>query len=144
MNKDVVVRIEAKQRYPQQKPECTVTEVNGEYYFRNQTHYVMFEESQEGFSEKTKSMLKIKEDSVELTKKGLIHSHMFFAKQNVYATEYKTPFGSFLMEIHTGNLEIKESDREIKIKIEYSLKSQEQPVADCDIHIIIKEKQSEG
>ncbi len=144
MNKDVLVRMEATQRYPGQEPERTVTEVKGEYYLRNQAHYVMFEEHQEGFTEKTKSMLKIKKNSVELTKKGLIHSHMFFEKQGVYATEYKTPFGGFLMEIHTKQLVIEEASDEMRIEIEYALKSQEQPVADCHIQIKIKEKQSEG
>lgn len=144
MNKDVVIRMEAVQRYPGQEPECTVTEVQAEYYLRNQSHYVMFEEIQEGFKEKTKSMLKIKKNCVELTKKGLINSHMFFEESGTFATEYKTPFGGFLLDIHTGKLIILEMPHQIQIEIVYSLESQEQKVADCNIRIMIKEKQSEG
>ena len=144
MNKNVVIRIEAIQRYPGQKPEKTVTEAGGEYFLRGGSTYVIFEESQEGFTEKVKSMLKIKNNSVELTKKGLIHSHMFFEEGVPFATEYKTPFGGFRLDIHTEKLEVKEMPDEIVVEIEYSLETQEQPVADCNIRISIKEKQSEG
>lgn len=144
MNKDVAVRMEAIQRYPGQKPERTVTEVAGEYYLRNQTHYVIFEESQEGFTEKIKSTLKVKNNCVELIKKGLINSHMFFEEKGNFVTEYKTPFGGFLMEIHTKKLTVKENTDEMIVELEYALESGEAPVADCSIRIMIKEKQSEG
>lgn len=140
MNKNVVIRIEAIQRYLGQKPEKTVTEAGGEYFLRGGSRYVIFEESQEGFTGKTKSMLKIKNNSVELTKKGLIHSHMFFEEGVPFATEYKTPFGGFLLDIHTEKLAVKEMPDEMLIEIEYSLETQEQLVADCNIRIIIKEK----
>lgn len=144
MNKNVVIRIEAIQRYPGQKPEKTVTEADAEYFLRGGSTYVIFEECQEGFTEKTKSMLKIKNNSVELTKKGLIHSHMFFEKGVTFASEYKTPFGGFMLDMHTEKLVVKETQDEIVVEIEYSLETQEQAVADCNIRIKIKEKQSEG
>ena len=144
MNKNVVIRIEAIQRYPGQKPEKTVTEADAEYFLRGGSTYVIFEECQEGFTEKTKSMLKIKNNSVELTKKGLIHSHMFFEKGVTFASEYKTPFGGFMLDMHTEKLVVKETQDEIVIEIEYSLETQEQAVADCNIRIKIIEKQSEG
>ncbi len=144
MNKNVVIRIEAIQRYPGQKPEKTVTEAEAEYFLRAGSHYVIFEESQEGFTEKIKSMLKIKNNSVELTKKGLIHSHMFFEEEVTFASEYKTPFGSFMLDMNTKKLEVKETPTEIEVEIVYSLETRELAVADCNIRIMIKEKQSEG
>ena len=111
-----------------------------EYYMRNDSHYVMFEEAQEGFIEKTKGMLKIKKGSVELTKKGLIQSHMLFEKDLRYATEYKSPFGGFMMDVCTRRLNIAESEDEISMEIKYSLETNGQPVTDCLMKIIIKEK----
>ena len=65
MTKDVVLRMEATQRYPGEEPQSSITQVSAEYYLRNGSHYVMFEETQEGFTEKTKGMLKIKDGSVD-------------------------------------------------------------------------------
>ena len=49
-----------------------------EYYKRNGSHYVIFDEAVEGFLENTKNIIKFKENSLELTKKGLINVHMIF------------------------------------------------------------------
>ena len=40
----------------------------GEYYFRNGTHYIKYDEMMEGFAEKTQNLIKIKDHSVELEK----------------------------------------------------------------------------
>ena len=140
MTKDVILIMEATQHYPGEEPQSSITKVDAEYYMRNDSHYVMFEEAQEGFIEKTKGMLKIKKGSVELTKKGLIQSHMLFEKDLRYATEYKTPFGGFMMDVCTRRLNIAESEDEISMEIKYSLETTGQPVTDCLMKIIIKEK----
>ena len=144
MTKDVVLRMEATQYYPGEAPQSSITEVPAEYYLRNGSHYVMFEEAQEGFKEATKGMLKIKRGSVELSKKGLIQSHMLFEKELRYATEYRTPFGGFMMDVCTRHLNITECEDKISMEIKYSLETEGQPVADCYIKIIVTEKQPVG
>lgn len=144
MTKDVVLRMEASQRYPGEEPQSSITEVSAKYFLRGQSHYVMFEEVQEGFTEKTKGMLKIKKGSVELSKKGLIQSHMLFEEDLRYATEYRTPFGGFMMDVCTHQLKISENQDRIVIEIVYSLETQGQPVTDCKIKILITEKQPVG
>lgn len=141
MTKDVVLRMEATQRYPGEKPQSSITKVQAEYYLRNGSHYVMFEEGQEGFTDKVKGMLKIKKGNVELSKKGLIQSHMLFEKDLRYATEYRTPFGGFQMDVCTHNLVITECEEEIIVEIDYSLETEGQPVTDCFIKLIITKKQ---
>lgn len=140
MTKEVILTIKGVQKYPGEPPLETVTEVEAEYFLRNQSHYIMFEEKQEGFTESVKGMLKIKNDSVELTKKGLLQSHMTFERGQTYASEYRTPFGSFPMEVSTRELRVLETDRKMVIDIKYVLESGQQPMADCTIKITIREK----
>lgn len=144
MTKDVVLIMDATQYYPGEKPQNSITKVPAEYYLRNGSHYVMFEETQDGFSEKVKGMLKIKKGSVELSKKGLIQSHMLFEKDLRCATEYKTPFGGFMMDVCTHHLKISECDKEISVEIKYSLETEGRSVADCLMKIVITEKQPVG
>ena len=144
MTKDVVLIMDATQYYPGEEPQNSITKVPAEYYLRNGSHYVMFEESQNGFTEKVKGMLKIKNGSVELSKKGLIQSHMLFEKDLRYTTEYKTPFGGFMMEVCTRQLKISEYEDEISLEIKYSLESEGRSVADCLMKISITEKQPVG
>ena len=48
----------------------------GNYFCRNHTHYIFYEEKQEEFSDKSKSCIKIKQHTVELSKKGIIQTNM--------------------------------------------------------------------
>lgn len=136
--------MDATQYYPGEEPQNSLTRVPAEYYLRNGSHYVMFEEIQDGFTEKVKGMLKIKKSSVELSKRGLVQSHMVFENDLRYTTEYKTPFGSFMMEVCTGQLKIAEGEDEISLEIKYSLESEGRSVADCLMKITITKKQPVG
>ncbi len=138
MTKDVMLTIKGIQKYPGEEPLETVTEVTADYFLRGQSRYVMFEEIQEGFTESVKSMLKIKNNCVELTKKGLIQSHMIFEPEALYMTEYKTPFGGMQLGVRTRELRVLESEDVIRIDIKYMLESEEQVMADCSIQITIK------
>lgn len=140
MTKEVMITIKGVQKYPGEEPLETVTELDAEYFQRGQSQYVMFEETQEGFTESVKSMLKIKNNSVELTKKGLIQSCMIFEPKQLYMTEYRTPFGGMQLGVRTKELWLSEEEAAIRIRIKYLLESEEQVMADCGIEITIREK----
>lgn len=140
MTKGVMLTIKGVQKYPGEEPLETMTEAEAEFFLRGQSRYVMFEEIQEGFTEHVRSMLKIKNNCVELTKKGLIQSHMIFEPEALYMTEYKTPFGGMQLGVRTGELRVLELEDVIHIDIKYMLESEEQIMADCSIQITIKAK----
>lgn len=52
-----------------------------EYYKRNDSHYVVFDEVMEGFQESTRNIIKFKDNSLDLTKKGLVNVHMIFEEK---------------------------------------------------------------
>ena len=140
MTKEVTVKIKGKQCYPEGENLETVTEVDGEYYLRNGAHYVMFEETEAGFTQSTRSMLKVRDRQVELTKKGLIQSNMIFEEDKQYATEYRTPFGMVPMEVKTRNIRLLEEENTLLVQISYELHANEALMADCDIQIQVKSK----
>ena len=138
MTKEVSIKIKGVQQYPEGEKLETVTEVPAEYYLRNDTQFVIYEESEAGFTENSKCMLKIREDSVELTKKGLIQSHMVFQKGKLHMTEYRTPFGMVLLGVNTKHIRIQKEENSLTIQIAYALEADGAPMAECDIHMIVK------
>ena len=62
-------------------------------------HYVIYDEVVEGFDETTKNIIKLWEDCVDITKRGLMNVHMVFEKNKKNVTCYQTPFGSMILGI---------------------------------------------
>lgn len=87
----------------------------------------------------TKNIMKIEEDSLSLTKKGLIHTKMIFRKDFTHHGFYQTPFGIFDMTIHTTDLQITRQPDHYRLKIQYSLSLNKQHVSDCYLKIQIQE-----
>lgn len=140
MTKDVTVKIRGIQQYPEGEKAETVTEEPAEYFLRNDTHYVMYEELSEGFTESSKCMLKLKGSCVELTKKGLVQSHMVFEEGKFHMTDYKTPFGMVVLGVRTKRVTVLEKENLLTIQIVYALETNEEHMADCSIHIQVKSK----
>ena len=80
MTKDVLITICGIQKRDGETDEPIETVTPGEYYFRNGKHYILYEEVQEGIAEVTKCMIKIGDDSVDLSKKGASGVHMLFQR----------------------------------------------------------------
>lgn len=140
MKKEITIKIKGKQNYPEGEAVETVTETTGEYYLRNGAHYIMFEETEAGFTQSTKSMLKVRGGQVELTKKGLVQSNLFFEEGKLHNTEYRTPFGVVPMGVKTKQLALLEEENALVIRIAYELQANQELMADCDICIQINSK----
>lgn len=138
MTKEVWIKIKGVQQYSEGEKLETVTEVPAEYYLRNGIHYVMYEEREEGFTKSSKCMLKIREQSVELTKKGLIQSYMVFEEGKLHMTEYRTPFGMVVLGVNTKHICMWEEEGSLTLQIAYALEAEGAPMAECDIHITVK------
>lgn len=140
MTKEVVVRVRGIQFViggDQRQEEAEPVEVfsMGEYYFRNGTHYIKYDEMMGGFTEKTQNLIKIRDHSVELRKKGLTNVHMVFEEQKKNISYYQTPFGTMEMGIAATRVDMKQEEDEMNVHIEYALEVNESHVADCDIQI---------
>ncbi len=115
-----------------------------EYYKRNDSHYVIFEEAMEGFQEKTKNVIKFKENSLDLTKKGLVNVHMIFEENKKNMTNYATPYGNILIGLDARSVRLKEKEERIEVDVDYALEVNYEHFADCKIKMDIRAKNGEG
>lgn len=143
MEKEVLIHVRGLQvtdENGQQEPIEIV--VPGEYYFRNGSHYLRYEEIMEDFPQPTVNYIKMSPKGMEVRKKGVINVHMVFEQGKKTMTYYTTPYGTLQMGIAATNLELNESDDGIDMKVDYALDMNEEHVADCYLAIQAQPKDS--
>ena len=114
--------------------------IAGEYYYKNEKHYILYEEVMEGETNTTKNRIKIAPGMLELTKNGVVNVHMLFEEHKKNVTHYHTPYGSLVMGIDTQKVEIFENENELKVNVGYALEMNQEFVADCNIKITVQSK----
>ena len=116
----------------------------GEYYLKNDTHYIMFEEIIEGMDDPVKSMIKFKKGEMHLHKKGPINVIMDFLENKKTLTDYRTPFGSIVIGIEAIKVDFTEEEKRIVVDVEYAMDVNYEHLADCNIKIDIRSKDGEA
>ena len=140
MTKEVIITIRGLQNGPETDGEPIEMIVAGEYFYKNNKHYIVYDEVTEGESEITKSRIKISNGQMELKKNGVVNVHMVFEENVKNITQYYTPYGALSMAIDGKKVEIKESEHEIDVKVEYGMEMNGEFVADCNISINVKSR----
>ena len=118
--------------------------VPGDYYFRNGSHYLRYEEMLEDHGDPTVNYIKISPKGMEVRKKGQVNTHMVFEQGKRNMAFYTTSFGTLEMGISATNLELKESDSRLDMKVNYSLDLNQEHVADCCLDIHAQGKSAAG
>lgn len=142
MTKDVLVSIKGVQFLGMEDEAEEPIEVLtvGNYYFRNGSHYVKYEEVFEGMEGVTANLVKIKSNAIEVRKTGVANVHMVFEEDKKNITYYDTPFGKIQMGIATTKIDVKESSDHLVIQVDYSLDMNDNYVADCCLNLDIRSK----
>ena len=79
MDKDVLIHVRGLQMMDaEDEQEPIEIVVPGEYYFRNGSHYLRFEEVLDDSAEPTVNYIKMSPKGLEVRKKGLVNVHMVF------------------------------------------------------------------
>lgn len=144
MTKDVLLTISGLQFTTQgeEEPEPVEVITAGDYYKKNGKHYILYDEVMEGFEGSTKNVIKLTDDYLDITKKGVSNVHMIFEKNRKNVTYYYTPFGSILIGIDAKTVDISETDENIDVKVTYNLEVNYEHLADCSITMNIKSKEA--
>lgn len=143
MNKDVLIHVRGLQMMETddaQEPIEIV--VPGQYYFRNGSHYLRYEEMLDDTAETTVNYIKMSPNGVEVRKQGQVNVHMVFEEGKKNKTFYNTPYGTLQMGISATGLELKESEDGIQMKVDYALDMNEEHVADCYLTVRAQSKDS--
>ncbi len=144
MTKDVILSICGLQfdSLETEAPDPVEVITVGEYYKRNNKHYVLFHEIMEGFEGRTKNTVKISDNTLDIIKQGVTNVHMVFEKNKKNITCYNTPYGNLMVGILAKEVNIVEQDENIEVRVEYALDINYEHLADCKIVINIKSKEA--
>lgn len=115
----------------------------GRHTSRNGKEYIKFEEVYDGASEKSLTIIKITDDSIEVSKKGAITTCMEFAKNKRTLSCYNTPYGSIDIAIFTSVLDIKREEDRIDAAIEYTMEVNNQQMNTNRVEIEITSRSIE-
>ena len=138
MNRRVVLTISGLHAGENEDNGTVETIVEAEYFEKNGSHYILYEEQEEGFTQTSKNRIKFKDNLVELIRQGVVGTHMIFEKGKTHMTDYQTPFGQMLLGINTGSLEVQMQEESIYITIEYVLEADGEYLSDSRIEITLR------
>ncbi|MEG0806290.1 MAG: DUF1934 domain-containing protein [Lachnospiraceae bacterium] len=144
MTKEVLLTISGLQFAQETGVENIEIITAGDYYKKNDVHYVIYDEVTEGMEGSTKNIIKVRENKLDVTKKGTSNVHMIFEKNKKNNTYYFTPFGSLLIGIDAKNIALKEEEKAIDVKVEYELEVNHEHLADCVISLNIKSREDKN
>ena len=114
------------------------TQSVGQYFEKGDSHYLIYDEEQEGFDKKVKNRVKYKDGYMELVKSGLVNSRMVFEQGKTIMTSYNSPYGQMVMGVNTSSIRITEWADMIRIEVDYFLEIDEKPMSKSKITIKIK------
>lgn len=145
MTKEVLLTLQGLQ-FDQREEDADKIEMVtvGDYFKKNDRHYVVYEEVTEGFEQPTKNRLKFSDHMVELTRNGLVNVHMVFQENKKNMSNYNTPFGQILVGIDTKRISIEEKEDNIVVDVDYALDINYEFLSDCHIKIDIRSKENGG
>ncbi len=144
MTKDVMVSVRGLQFEQGYDGENIEMIQCGEYYKRNDTHYVIYDEVTEGSKETTKNIIKFKEHEMNLTKRGFVNAHMAFEEKHKNLTNYVTPYGNILIGLEAKKISFTEEEKRILLNVDYVLDVNYEYLADCKIIMDIRARDGEG
>lgn len=140
MTKEVLISISGLQFAQELAEEPVEVITAGSYYKKNGKHYIIYDEVMEGFSEMTKNTIKIGEDYMDITKRGVTNVHMMFEKDKKNLSYYHTPYGSLLIGIEAKRIAVEETEQDMRIMVDYALEVNYAHLADCKIKMHVKSK----
>ena len=122
MQKEVLIHVRGLQMMDAQGDQEPIEIiVPGQYYFRNGSHYLRYEELLDETAEPTINYIKVSGKGLEVSKKGLVNVHMVFEQGKKNMTYYTTPY-----------------EENLQIKADYALDMNEEHVADCYLAIQVQ------
>ncbi|EET60080.1 hypothetical protein BRYFOR_07931 [Marvinbryantia formatexigens DSM 14469] len=140
MTEDVLVSIRGMQMLEMNDQDEVEIVTNGKYLHKNGKHYISYEEVMEGMEGTTRNLIKVGEDGMEVSKRGLTNVHMVFEKDKKNVTYYETPFGNLMVGIAATNIAVKNDEKNIDVTVNYALDVNYEHLADCTINMSIQSK----
>ncbi len=111
-----------------------------QYFKKNDSHYVLYEEKMEGLDVPCKSRIKFRDNILELTRHGSVEMQMIFEENKRHVLPYNTPYGQLFLGIETGKVQVEEREDEIHVTVEYKLDHEGELLSESCMKIHIRER----
>lgn len=111
-----------------------------QYFKRNDSHYLLYEETMEGLDGACKSRIKFRDDLLELTRQGAMEMHMIFEENKRHTVPYNTPYGQLMLGIETHKILVEEQEDQIHVTVEYALDHEGEPLSESCLKLHIRGK----
>lgn len=115
----------------------------GRYINRGGKEYVKFDEVFDGERQKSVNILKITDDSVELSRKGAITTCMEFVRNKKTISCYNTPYGSIDIAVFTSIVDVERTDSSIHVVLEYTMEVNDQQMNTNRVEIYVTDEMVE-
>ena len=123
-----------------QESDAVETAQPAQYFKRNDSHYLLYEEQLEGLDAPCRSRIKFRDHLLELTRQGTSEIHMIFEENKRHMIPYNTPYGQLLLGIETGKVLVEEQEDQIHVTVEYTLDHEGEPLSESCLKLYIREK----
>ena len=123
--RDITLKIIGKQCYDGKEEDQMEFITDGQLYVRDDSVYMIYDESEVSGMTGCKTTLKVKGDSVKMRRIGEIgfNTDLYFEKGKRFSSTYDTPYGPMDIEVLTSRVENNLNMEELKgnIDIEYNV-----------------------
>lgn len=140
MTKEVMVTLSGLHMAEEDQDTLELVHV-GEYYERNGTHYILFEEHLEGISQPVRNRIKIKDCYLEVQKKGPVDTSLIFEEGKTQSSTYSVPYGSFFISTYTRGVQFQMDEEKLEATASYTLSINGAHSADCHIRVKVEPKE---
>lgn len=134
MTSDVLITIKGLQMALDNSDSLEII-TNGKYFKKNGKHYVLYEEVVE--DQRVSNMIKIYNETVEVTKKGLASVQMFFETGKKNTSIYSTPYGQLEVSIYAEQIRVNETENKLELNMQYDLEMNSQHVSDSQVSVTV-------
>ncbi len=138
MTEEVWLTIIGEQTSPEGEKEQNRTKCRARYSQDGERHVLEYEERGEEGDKPTQSRLFIERERIEISRKGMVDSHMVMEREKEHDCLYETPYGAFPMKIRTVHVNCLETDERIHARAKYILSVEGDYTADCAVTIRIE------
>lgn len=143
MTKEVKLRIRGIQMQNSDAADNVEVVSVGKMYERDGFVCIAYDEvvkeEENGVVQVAKNLLKIRDDQVEVIKKGPTESHMVFVPERTTYTYYSTPLGELEIGIYTNSLEKVKLPDGFHLKLQYDLELNQTFISKCNVDVVIEE-----
>ena len=141
MTKDIILTISALHDTDGDGDSPIETMTPGQYFMKNEKHYVVYDEILDGLEGTLKSTIKFTDSQVELIRNGPASTRMVFQPGREHMVIYQTPMGPISISVYTEDMKVDVEEDHISLKIDYSIKTEDVVVSESTVNIQICPKE---